>query len=114
MSNSLSRTERDILKKKYSKYFTLVKKIINELDPVGLIGMGAPEDEHDTLTGQVLLLIVNDRMDEVRELIIKSHERYGYGVDTIRDEFKGKFYKEIDETTKKINDLYKNYKEEKI
>ncbi|WP_222860700.1 hypothetical protein [Paenibacillus antibioticophila] len=56
----MSKEDKDYLKKKHTKYFLLVREIINELDPVGLVEMGAPKDEHDTLTGQVLALIVND------------------------------------------------------
>lgn len=40
LSNPLSKEEKDHLKKKHTKYFLLVREIINELDPVGLVEMG--------------------------------------------------------------------------
>lgn len=88
MNESLSKNEEEFFKKEYSKYFLLVRRIINELDPVGLIGMGEPEDEHDTLTAEVLLLIVNGRMNDLRQVIIDSYERYGFGVEKVAEEFK--------------------------
>ncbi|MDF2921659.1 MAG: hypothetical protein K0R57_573 [Paenibacillaceae bacterium] len=110
MGNPLSKEEREYLKNKYTKYFLLVREIINQLDPVGLIEMGAPEDEHDTLTGQVLRLIVNNQIKDVRQTLIDSYDRYGFGADKIEEEFKGIFYKHIEETTDKINNLFKKYR----
>ena len=110
MSNPLSKEEKDYLKKKHTKYFLLVREIINELDPVGLVEMGAPEDEHDTLTGQVLALIVNDRIKDVRQTLIDSYDRYGFGVDKLEEAYKDIFYKQIDKTTVQINNLYKKYR----
>ncbi|GAA0134939.1 hypothetical protein YSY43_17790 [Paenibacillus sp. YSY-4.3] len=112
MNKSISREEREDLKKNCPKYFMLVRAIINELDPLSLVSGGAPDDEHDTLTALTLKLIVNDKTEEIRQLIIDSFEWYGYGESTVLDEYKEKFYKKIDEATKKIINLRKEYIEE--
>lgn len=103
LSESISREEREDLKKNNFKYFMMVRTIINELDPVSLVSGGAPDDEHDTLTGAVLKLIVNDETEKIRQLIIDSYEWYGYGESTVLEKYKEKFYKEIDEATQKNN-----------
>ena len=112
MNNPLSKEERDYLKEKYTKYFLLVREIINDFDPVGLMAAGAPEDEHDTLTGQVLRSIVNDRINDIRQTLIDSYDRYGFGADKIEEKYKDIFNKRIEETTLKINKLYQKYRTE--
>jgi hypothetical protein len=68
------------LRQAYPTYFESITKIINVLDPCGLVDGGAPEDEHEVLVGAVLRLIINDRVNEVKELIINAYDWYGMGI----------------------------------
>lgn len=87
----------------------MAREVINELDPLSLVSGGAPEDEHDLLTGSVIKLVMNDKTEEVRQLIIDSYEWYGYGENTVLEEHKERFYKKIDDATRKIIELRKEY-----
>ncbi|RRJ66033.1 hypothetical protein EHV15_26290 [Paenibacillus oralis] len=100
------------MKSEYSKYFFLVRRVINELAPVGLVKNGTPEYVHDSLTGQVLLLMISSRMNEVEQLILNAYEWYGFGVAYIVEEYKENFYNKIEIIVRKLNDLYKEYKHE--
>jgi hypothetical protein len=73
--------EKNHLKINYPKGFYLVKQIIDELDPVDLLDMGAPEDEHDFLTADVLKILIDDRLEEVKQLLINAYSDYGFGVE---------------------------------
>ncbi|WP_337100118.1 hypothetical protein [Paenibacillus sp. YIM B09110] len=105
----MEKTERERLKKRYSSYFNNVRTIINEYDPVGLIASGAPIDEHDTLTERVLILLVNNEMDKVRQLLIDCYEWYGMGGE-IKEEYKEKFNRKVDNTYQKLYEIYKEYR----
>ncbi|MEK3917243.1 hypothetical protein NSU08_39145 [Paenibacillus sp. FSL H7-0331] len=106
--------EKNYLKINYPKGFYLVKQIIDELDPVDLLDMGAPEDEHDFLTADVLKILIDDRLVEVKQLLINAYSDYGFGVEKVVDENKESFYKKIEDTTIKINSIYNAVKEEVI
>ena len=57
MENKLSREEQKEMKRKWLKQYNELELIINEWDPIGLIRGGAPEDEYDCLSTQLLSLI---------------------------------------------------------
>ena len=70
----------------------------------------APEDEHDYITSNVLLMLTNNETEGVSQFIIKSYDRYGFGLETVVNEYKESFLQEIDETTIKIMEVYKEMK----
>ncbi|MBD3919512.1 hypothetical protein H8B09_12175 [Paenibacillus sp. PR3] len=67
ITKRLSKEERNELRKNHFEQFLKIRDIVNELDPTGLIASGAPKDEHDTLTANILGLIIDKKIEEVRE-----------------------------------------------
>jgi hypothetical protein len=53
------------LKEKYNELFKLVKKIVNDLDPIGLLP-SAPDDEYEMEIGRIVALL--SRVDSVDAL----------------------------------------------
>ncbi|MED1780548.1 hypothetical protein P4V43_01770 [Brevibacillus fortis] len=45
------------LKQQYLHELSHIKKLMNEWDPMGLIQMGAPEDEYNSYSAKVLIII---------------------------------------------------------
>lgn len=80
MKNKITMNQVRQLRQAYSTYFESITQIINVLDPCGLVAGGAPEDEHEVLVGSVLRLIINDRVNEVKELIINAYDWYGMSI----------------------------------
>ncbi|MFC5651393.1 hypothetical protein ACFPYJ_20210 [Paenibacillus solisilvae] len=54
--------------------FLALRKIVNEFDPVGLIGVGAPEDEHDNLTQKLIRSLYDHKLESVKDLLIDCYE----------------------------------------
>jgi len=50
----MSRIERSKLKEKYKTQWEMVAAVICEEDPIGLLEIGAPEDEYDPEVGTIL------------------------------------------------------------
>jgi len=83
------------LKAKYKKDFTTVSKLVNEFDPCGLIAGGAPSDEYDCLTQQLLSFIYDKKSEqEIKALIIHEVDHH-FGT-PVEEEFKAKFNDDID------------------
>ena len=51
------------LKKQYTNRFSQIVTILNQIDPIGLIGGGSPLDEYEGEAGKILSHI-NSTMDE--------------------------------------------------
>ena len=83
------------LKSKYKNDFATLTKLVNDFDPCGLIKSGAPLDEYDCLTQQLLSYIYNNRTrQEIKELIIKEvDEHFGMPVEK---EYEVKYHNQID------------------
>ncbi|MED4584026.1 hypothetical protein [Brevibacillus choshinensis] len=45
------------MKHQYKQDLIHIRRLINEWDPMGLIQMGAPEDEYDTYSAKVLSIL---------------------------------------------------------
>ena len=92
------------LKSKYKKDFATLTKLVIAFDPCGLIFGGAPLDEYDCLTQQLLSSIYNGKTRlEIKEQII-------YEVDhhfdmPVSKEYEAQFHKDID----KFIDTLKEY-----
>lgn len=97
------------MKEKNPEYFLKIRAVVNELDPIGLIASGAPEDEHDTLTANILELIVHKKFDEIRDLIIESYSWYGFNHDDIKDEYMESSNTKLSLIIEKILEINKEY-----
>jgi len=70
-------TENSDLKTKYKVDFEKVQSFVNEFDPCGFIHFGAPIDEYDCLTNQLLsAAYVGKTRNEIKDLILHEIEHH--------------------------------------
>ena len=87
---------KDFIKKRYKEVFDIVKKHIDALDLVGLIEMGAPQDEYEFEIAVIVIEAIKPTTaDELTDRIIKT---FNEAVDENFDNRR----KEIVETAKSI------------
>lgn len=81
------------LKEKYKDLYPQVESLVNEWDPVGLIEGGAPKDEYDCISVQLIELLVQGKSsDEIYEFVMRELEdHFELGIKSIGEEFKEKF-----------------------
>jgi hypothetical protein len=94
------------LKNKYKNDFTIVRDLFNSFDPCGLIQGGAPIDEYDCLTTQILSGIYQIKSkQELVDLIITELDQHFRTIDKskISDKFKFEMDRFIDEMKTKIS-----------
>jgi len=87
---------------------TLIQELINEFDPCCLISLGAPDNEYDCITHQLISKLYNGRSKiELKELIlheIKNH--FGFpDLDKLNDVQKLNFYNDLDSFLVKIENI---------
>ena len=70
-------TDKSELKTKYRADFEKVQRLVNEFDPCDFIQFGAPIDEYDSLTNQLLSAIYNEKIrTEIKDLILYEIEHH--------------------------------------
>jgi hypothetical protein len=93
------------IKQKYKADFATIVELVNSFDPCGLIGGGAPSDEYDCLTQQLLSSVYSNKTrQEMKDLIIHEIEHHFGTPDlaTLDEPYKTQFYTDLD---KLLNDL---------
>ena len=90
------------------KDFLELRKIVNKFDPLGLIRGGAPENEHDNVTQKLIRNLYDHKLENVRALLIDCYDEYGFNGRNIKEEFRDRFNKKIEDTYKLIEDWYLN------
>lgn len=103
-----SNTEVKELKKKYGDIYKQFEKRINEWDPIGLISGGAPKDEYDCITVQLITLLKNGKTEvEIYNFIIRElDDHFEMGIDSISEEYKEKFVNKHTRFSKSITEWY--------
>ena len=99
------------LKQKYKKDFVVLRELINSFDPCGLIGGGAPKDEYDYLTQQLISFIYNKKTrQEIKELIIYEIELHFGTPDltTLSKKKKAKFDGDVEQMLNNIEKYFGN------
>jgi len=83
------------LKSNYKNDFAALTKLVNDFDPCELIKGGAPLDEYDCLTQQLLSSIYNNKSrQKIKDLIIHEvDEHFGMHVEK---EYEIKYHNQID------------------
>ncbi|OAQ43513.1 hypothetical protein A5893_17150 [Pedobacter psychrophilus] len=93
------------LKHKYKDDFEIVQGFVNEFDPCGLINSGAPIDEYDCLTNQLLSATYNGKTrTEIKELILHEIEHH-FGtpdLEILDEPYKTNFYNNIETLIDKL------------
>lgn len=93
------------LKHRYKDDFETLQTFVNEFDPCGLIYSGAPIDEYDCLTNQLLSAKYNSKTrEEIKEIILHEIEHHFGTLDLeILDEpYKTNFYNDIETLIDKL------------
>jgi hypothetical protein len=91
--------QKNELKHKFKVDFNKAQGFVNEFDPCGFIEGGAPIDEYDCLTIQLLSSIYNSKSrTEIKDLIIHEIQHH-FGtpdLEELNEPFKTDFYKDIE------------------
>lgn len=87
------------LKFKLKDDFNKVQELVNSFDPCGLIDSGAPIDEYDCLTNQILSAINTGKTrTEIHNLILHEIE-FHFGtpdLETLVEPYKTEFYTDLE------------------
>ncbi|EGO63401.1 hypothetical protein [Acetonema longum] len=110
MDGHLTREEQKEIKKRLNNQYQQLEKLVNEWDPIGLIRGGAPKDEYDCLTAQLLALLHEGKNAEelMKFIITELDEHFGYGLSNIREDCHDKFLKKCSDVSVKIVDWWGN------
>jgi hypothetical protein len=102
--NEHSRHKAD-LKYKFKQDFERVQSFVNEFDPCGLIYAGAPLDEYDCLTNQLLSAVYSGKTKtEIKNLILHEIEQH-FGtpdIEALTEPYKTEFYNDIEKLIDKL------------
>ncbi|MNC27505.1 hypothetical protein D3C76_164020 [compost metagenome] len=84
-----------ILKQKHTGLYPQAEALVNAWDPIGLIGGGAPPDEYDCITVQLLELLDQGKNEaEIYEFIIlELYDHFGMGLNSVKEEYLGQYIK---------------------
>lgn len=90
---------------KYKTDFAVLTKLVNTFDPCGLIKGGAPSDEYDCLTQQILSSIYNKKSNEEIKLLI-IHEVDHHFEMPVEEKYKALFNDSIDKFLKNLEQTF--------
>ena len=93
------------IKRKYKADFVALRELMNSFDPCGLISGGAPVDEYDCLTQQLLSSVYSNKTKEEVKAILLHEVVHHFGtpdVATLAEPYKTRFNSNLD---KFLNDL---------
>lgn len=97
------------LKDRYKSEFERVQRLINDFDPCGLIQFGAPEDEYDCLTNQLISMVIKGTTIEKLKFLITSEMTGHFGVDVPETEpYKSKFQKDLNDFAISVRQMDKS------
>ena len=104
--------EKKELKSKYKNMYSQLELIVNNWDPIGLIAGGAPSDEYDCISVQLISMLIQDKNSkEIFDFIIfELDKHFGMGLDSITKEKKEQFMQNQFEFSESLIEWYKNIK----
>ena len=97
------------LKVKYEKDFAAMTEFVNSFDPCGFIEGGAPADEYDGISQQLLSFAYNKKTrHEMREFILREIEHHYETPDftAMNETYKRKFNNDLDELLNRIEQRF--------
>jgi hypothetical protein len=102
-------SERKKFKEKYKTDFSTMTDFVNSFDPCGLIHAGAPSDEYDCLTQQLLSYVYQKKSkDDMRNLVLDEIENH-FGTPDLKvldEPYKSQFNKDLEELLDSIEKRY--------
>lgn len=91
---------------KYKSDFNQLREFVNSFDPVSLIDAGAPENEYDSLTEQILSYIYKQKTkQEMKNMVIGQIENL-FGL-VIEEKYKESFNNDLNEFIEKLYEHFK-------
>ena len=99
------------IKAKLQRDMTVVRSLINEFDPCGLINAGAPSDEYDCMNGGVLRMVYDRKpLQEIKDYMVhKIEHHFGTPDLSVLDEpYKAEFYRDLDKVIDGLEHHFNN------
>jgi hypothetical protein len=99
------------IKAKYQRDMDVVRALMNQYDPCGLINAGAPSDEYDCMNGGVLRMVYDKKpRQEIREYMVHEIEHHFGTPDlSVLDEpYKSEFFRDLDEVLDGVENHFAN------
>jgi hypothetical protein len=85
------------IKAKYQRDMDVVRALMNQFDPCGLINAGAPSDEYDCMNGGVLRMVYDKKpRQEIREYMVHD------------EPYKSEFFRDLDEVLDGVENHFAN------
>ena len=101
-------TEKSWVTIEYTSDFEKVQRYVNEFDPCGFIHSGAPVDEYDCLTNQLLSAVHNGKTRAEINAIILHEIVHHFGtpdLEQLDEPYKTNFYNDIEKLIDKLEQL---------
>ena len=77
MKDPLFTIDLDSVKSKHGKKFKELRTIINQYDPIGLLDIGAPEDEYDSEVKTIIVQLDSNMTEQqVHDLVYREFLRW--------------------------------------
>lgn len=89
----------------------MLTKLVNEWDPIGLIEIGAPEDEYDCIVPQILTFLRKGmRYDDLLDFYMGDmSDHFGFSIMSVPEPYRSDIIKRTKESLIKICDWYENH-----
>jgi hypothetical protein len=106
----LTRESKKEIKKKWKAEYLEIEKMVNEWDPLNLVKHGAPQDEYDCLSTQLLsLLHKGAQINELNDFVNKElYEHFGLRIEDIKPDYRERYKNRIIEFCTKVYYWFKN------
>lgn len=99
------------IKAKYLRDMEVVRGLVNEFDPCGLVHSGFPPDEYDCMNGGILRLIYDGKpRQDIKDYMIHEIE-YHFGtpdVSVLEEPYKSEFFRDLDKVLDGLEDHFAN------
>lgn len=90
---------------KYKVDFKQLQELINSFDPISLIEAGAPEDEYDCMTEQILLYVYKKKTKIEMGKLVRDQIEHHFGL-VVDEKYKEKFRTDIEEFIETVYDKF--------
>lgn len=101
----MDKTEKKELNSKYKFDFKQLQELINSFDPISLIEIGAPEDEYDCLTEQILSFVYKKKTKIEMTNLVRHELEHHFGL-VVEEKYKEKYRTDIEEFIETVYDKF--------
>ena len=101
----MDKTKKKELNLKYKFDFKQLQELVNSFDPITLIESGAPEDEYDCLTEQILSYVYKKKTKTEMKDLVRHEIEHHFGL-VVEEKYKEKFRTDIEEFIETVYDKF--------